>query len=214
MALTGFDPSVVQSSINAVINAYNELMQALGNDMQTQFIVGMSDKWACNEAINFFNQSFKPSIDSLITSSDSTFESVVNSMNSAGRAWAEDTKSSYNPVSFSPRNIKMDTGSIVENIGGVRGIDLANAGTIAAKLPQIASSASSALSNAQVAVQNCGFIGGNQASNLINSLGTIKTKISQATNELTDATKSAIDATVANYGDLEGRVSQAFSTQG
>ena len=55
MALTGFDPSVVNSSINAVKSSYDSLIRALGDDMQNQFIGGMADKWACNQAQTFFN---------------------------------------------------------------------------------------------------------------------------------------------------------------
>ncbi len=211
MALTGFNPSQVRTSINAVIKAYDSLMTALYTNMQNQFVKGMADKWACKEAQTFFGNSFKPAVDSLLTSSDNIFSSVVASMNSAAQAWAERTGTSYSRVSFSPKNVRINTSSIKENIGGVRGIDYANAGTVIAKLKTIESSATSALSQAQRAVQSCGFVGGDQAQSLINSLSTIKSKVSQATKELTDTTQQALKDTVSNYGDLEGKVSQAFS---
>jgi len=108
----------------------------------------------------------------------------------------------------------MDTSVIRENIGGVRGIDLSSATTVANQLTSIADSAKSALTSAQQAVQNCGFIGGNQASNLINSLGVIKTKIDNATQEISNQSKTAINNTVESYSDTEGKVSQAFSSEG
>jgi hypothetical protein len=211
MALTGFDPSVVTASINSVKAAYEELIKALGDDMQNQFVGGMQDKWACNDAKNFFANAFKPAIDSLISSSNTIFESVVASMNSAGNAWASQTESTYSGPTFASRTKTMDISGIQENIGGVRGIDLESANTVAGKLSTIATDAQSALTNAQTAVSNCGFMGGNQANNLINSLGTIKTKIDNATTEITSQSKTAISNTVDRYSNTEGKVSQAFS---
>ena len=214
MAMTGFDPSIVNSSIGSVKSAYQELITALGDKMQNQFVAGMADKWACNQAQQFFTNAFKPAIDSLISSSNVTFESVVSSMNSAGMAWAEQTDSSYSPQSFSMINKNIDASVIRENVGGIRGIDLDAANAVAAKLPAIAESAKSALTQAQNAVQNSGFIGGSQQANLVNSLGVIKSKIDTATEEITSETKNAIDATVANYSNTEGKISEAFQIQG
>lgn len=213
MALTGYDPNVVNSSINAVINSYNELMSQLKDGIQTKFVNGMSDKWACVNAVNFFNEGFKPTMDELLTSTDSIFESVVSSMNSAGSAWANDTGSQYSTVSFSVQGAKMDVSNIVENIGGVRGIDLQQSSAVINTLPTIASQAESALEQAKNAVQNCGFIGGDQAANLISSLGMIKTKINTAVTDITNEVKSAMDQTVNTYQDTEGRISQAFQAE-
>lgn len=213
MAMTGFDPSVVNQSIGAVNAAYENLMYALGDQMQNQFVGGLADKWACNSAVNFFNTAFKPAVDELLKSANMVFESVVSSMNSAAQAWAQQTESSYAAKPFSAITKTIDVSGIQENIGGIRGIDLDTATTVAGKLPAIASSATEALTKAQQAVQNCGFVGGNQAGNLIASLGVIKDKISNATETITTQTKSAIDTTIQQYGDLEGKVSQAFSAQ-
>ena len=64
MAMTGFNPDEVNSSINSVKSAYEALIRALGDDMQNQFVGGMADKWACRNAQSFFNDAFKPSVDS------------------------------------------------------------------------------------------------------------------------------------------------------
>ena len=159
-------------------------------------------------------KSFTLAIDSIIQSSNSTFESVVSSMNSAGQSWASQTESSYSPQSFTPMSKTIDAGVIMENIGGVRGIDKEAAQGVASKLPSLASEANQALSNAQSAVQNSGFIGGSQQANLVDSLGQIKTKIDEIVNNITNETKTAVDQTVEAYGDLEGKVSQAFTIQG
>lgn len=212
MALTGFDPELVTASINKVQNAYNELLAAIGTDMQNQFVNGMQDKWACNDAQTFFN-SFKATIDSLITNSNNTFESVVNSMNSAAKAWAEQTGTTWSGKQFSRNDLKMDITGIKENIGGVRGVDL-QATEISGKLPTIAEAAGRALDNSKAAVSNCGFIGGTSETDLINSLERIKTSINEAVTQISNDCQKAIENTTKNYSTLEVNVSAAFSGSG
>ena len=211
MALTGFDPEVVSTSISGITSAYAELIQAIGTDMQTKFVNGMVQNWACKEAQKFFTDALKPSVDGLNTSTDTVFTSVVDAMNSAAQGWAAQTQADYTPVSFTAQAFKADVSGIQENIGGVRGIDLAGANEVAGTLPTIASSAANALSKAKNAVANCGFLGADQASNLQTSLGTIETKINEATTELTTQVKDAIATSVTNYGDLAGQVATAFN---
>ena len=107
----------------------------------------------------------------------------------------------------------MNVDNIMENIGGVRGIDFQLSGSVSAKLPVINSEAKAALQNAKNAVQQCGFIGGEQAPNLINSLEKIKQNIDSAFTTITDQTKKAIDDTLTAYSDVEGKISQAFQGQ-
>lgn len=213
MALTGFDPQLVSSSINKVVNSYNDLIEQIGSKMQSDFVNGMADKWACKQAQTFFQSSFKPTVDQLIKGANQTFQSVVDAMNSAANAWAGKTGSSYSPVLFTVRNVAMNVDNIMENIGGVRGIDFQLSGSVSAKLPVINSEAKAALQNAKNAVQQCGFIGGEQAPNLINSLEKIKQNIDSAFTTITDQTKKAIDDTLTAYSDVEGKISQAFQGQ-
>ena len=214
--LTGFNPDVVYASISRVKAAYENLIRALGDDMQNQFIGGMADKWACNDAQGFFNDAFKPTIDSLISSSNSTFESVVASMNSAAQRWAADTESSYSSVGFSPINKQMDTSVILENIAGVRGIDLENTDSIVAKLPVVAESAKNALIEARQAVTECGFLdyASSQAQNLANSLDSIKNSIDSAVQQITSDSRNAINNTLSQYGNTKGAVAEAFAGSG
>lgn len=211
MALTGFDPEVVSTSINKVISAYNELLTQIGDKMQSDFVDGMADKWACKQAQTFFTSAFKPTVDELIRGVNETFQSVVDAMNSAASAWAQSTDSTYSPVSFSVRQITMNTDGIMENINGVRGIDFQLSSPVSAKLPIINSNAKEALNKAKSAVQGCGFIGGNQEEYLLQSLETIKTNIDNATTTITDQSKKAIDDTLSSYTDVEGKISEAFS---
>lgn len=207
----GFDPEKVKSSINGVVMAYDELFTALQGKMQTEFVNAMADKWACNQAITFFKGAFKPSVDGLLNSVNVCFQSVVSSMNTAAQAWAQDTATAYSATPIEIRTQKVDVECILENINGIRGIDVNLTSSVVAKLQSIASECESALTKAQQAVNDCGFIGGSQASALTNSLGTIKTKISTSVEEISTAAKTAIDNTVAQYTDTEGAISQAFN---
>jgi len=211
MAMTGFNPDAVTTSINGVKSAYDALITALGDEMQNQFVGGMANVWACNEAIGFFRDSFKPTIDQLINDSNTIFNSVVSSMNSAAQNWAAQTKSSWSGITLTVNDKKIDISSVRENIGGDRGIDPVEAQNVANKLPLIAESAKNALVQAQNAVQTCGFLGGGQAQSLAQSLTTIKNNIDSATQTITTATKNAIQNTVNTYGTIETNVSSAFS---
>ena len=55
MALnTGFNSTAIREALEKIGKSYESLMQALGTNMQSQFVNGMSDKWACQYAIDFF----------------------------------------------------------------------------------------------------------------------------------------------------------------
>ena len=209
--LTGYNPDEVSASLNSIKGAYDELLAVLGERMQNEIVNAMADKWACTNAQNFFNDAFKPAIDGLITSVNTTFESVVQSMNDAASRWASEAGEAFSAVPFSPVNKTMDTSCILENISGIRGIDLDQASQVAAKLPVLAAEAENAVSKASNAVDTCGFVGGNQASNLKASLETIRSNISNATNEITTETKNAFESTISSYGNTEGQISQAFA---
>ncbi len=99
MGLLGFDPELVATSINSVQTAYDSLISAIATEMQTQFVNAMQDKWACNDAQVFFSQ-FKEVLDKLITESNNTFESVIESMNSAASNWAQNTGSAWSSKTF------------------------------------------------------------------------------------------------------------------
>ena len=213
MAMTGFNPDQVTSSMNNVEKAYSDLIKALGTDVQSNFINAMANAWACNQAQSFFTDNFKPAIDELLNSAFNTFKSVIESMNSAASGWAQQTESSWSTKSFGGELRKVDVSSIKENLNGVRGVDESQANNIASKLASIAQAAISALSAAQSAVNNCGFVGRDQAQTLISSLGTIKTNISNATEQLTNATKTAVNNTVEAYGTLATNVESAFTAQ-
>lgn len=209
----GFNPELVNTAISKITAAYTDLMEALGTKMQNDYVNGMGECWACNAAQKFFNEAFAPAVDELITQSNTIFDSVHGSMVSAAQNWAAQTQTQYSGPSFSTINKKMDTSVIQENIGGVRGIDAGIAEGINGKLPTIIESANQALEQAAQATEQCGFLGGGQAEALAGSLRQIKTNIGSTAEGISTAAKNSVAQTIADYGDLAGRVSQAFNGQ-
>lgn len=200
--MTGFDPVFVRSSISKIQSSYDELMRALATQMQTNFVDSMANYWACNQAQNFFQTAFKKEADELLSNSYKIFESVISAMNQGALSWAQQTNSDWSIVSFNGQLKKINVDNIKENINGIRGVDKVNATATVEKLQIIAMNASSALESAKISVLNCGFIGRNQEEQLMEALNTIKNKINNAIDNLTDSTKRAIDNTISSYGNF------------
>lgn len=213
MALTGFDPSLVQTSMNNVISAANDVMDVLCNKFQTNFVDKMAELWACSDAQNFFQNSVKPSMDDLTNDANNILISVIDSMRDAGNNWAVKTGASFSAPSYTSSRKALDVSAIKENINGVRGIDLSSANSVSSMLSIINGAAEGALSRAVTAVQTCGFIGGTSAANLLNSLNTIKTNINTTLTNCNASLKNAINNTIINYKDTEGKIAQAFAGQ-
>ena len=213
MALTGFDPTIVQSSMKNFISAANDVMEVLCNKFQNQFVDKMAGLWACKNAQNYFTNSVKPSMDSLTLDADKIFNSVIKSMQDAGNNWASRTGAIFSAPTYVSRRKALDVSGIKENIGGVRGIDLSSATTVSTAMSYINGAAESALSRAVSAVQNCGFIGGESAANLLASLNKIKTNINTTFTNCNSQMKTAITNTVNNYENTEGKIAQAFAGQ-
>lgn len=208
---TGFNPEIVNNSINGVIEAYQHLINALGTNMQSTFVDQMATTWACTKAKEFFKNAFLPAINPLIESCTKTFTNVAGTMGEAGIGWASDTGTDYVAPELSPIEKEIDSSNILENIGGIRGIDLAAATNIVGQLPNIVAEANSALSEAKSAVSSSGYLGGDQNANLNSSLSTIQTSISETVESLINQTKEAIEQTVEQYGDTAGKISEAFT---
>ncbi len=211
MAMTGFDPELVYNCIKSEQNAYETIVEALGDTMQSSFVDKMGTLWACNQAQKFFNNSFKPAIDDTIRACTTTFESVVNSINSAGQAWAARTESSYSPQSFKASYKVIDTSVIKENIGGIRGIDLEAASATVIGLSAVQTALNTALALAKTAVQNSGFLGQNQEETLISKLNEISTSIDDVFSQTSDELKTYMQETTTAYGDTGTKIATAFA---
>ena len=77
MAMTGFNPELVNSTINRVSQSYENLNNVLVDSMQNKIINGLSDKWACNVAVEFFNN-FTQVYNQFLNETDNTFDSILN----------------------------------------------------------------------------------------------------------------------------------------
>ncbi|HIS38946.1 MAG TPA: hypothetical protein IAB45_05495 [Candidatus Onthousia faecavium] len=212
MAMTGFNPELVNSTINRVSQSYENLNNVLVDSMQNKIINGLSDKWACNVAVEFFNN-FTQVYNQFLNETDNTFDSIYNSISSAGQAWANSTETSYVPPRFSTFHKKVNSSCIQENIGGVRGIDREQANSVAAILPVLASSASTICASLEAAVQNSGFLGDGQEESLVAKIKSISSNLNKIVEDVNTQFRSAVDNTVSAYGDLAGEVSRAFAGQ-
>lgn len=214
MALTGFNPQLVKSSIKSVIDAYNDLYDALITVTQQSFVTPMANYWCCKEAVTFFNQAFKPAIDSLQEGAQKTFISVVDSMNSAADSWAKRTGNTdaWSKVSFTPRTQKIDVSAIKDkNAKGEIGIDEVQAVAKAALLvTKSYVKAAAALTKAAAAVTVCGFLGGTQAADLKSALNSIKKAIDETTKDMAEGIKKAVKDSADNYKSTGAIISNAF----
>ena len=215
--LTGFNPSVVQTSINGVKTAYNNLIEQIGTRMQNEFINGMAEMWACDEAVDFFTNVVKDNIDRLIPAVNTTFETIVGTMDNQARMWAENTgnASVYVSTQFEQNPKTSVDVSCIQNATatGERGIDVENYGTVVNKLPDIYEQAKSAAQAAQQAVSDCGFLGGDQPTTLYNSLEKVKNSIDSAISTITQLLQTNINNTVSRYGALQTQTSSRFQVE-
>ncbi len=218
MALnSGFDAVAITDAIKKMNASASDLMRALHEDMKSQFIEPMGGIWACQDAVDFF-QSLKTTMDGLITKSDSTFQSVVDTMNQGAVNWARNTgnEGAYNQIPYHNYTGRTVVDMIKENINNQRGIDKGAAEDILKKLTNIKTACDAALTSAASAVagaSNSGFIGGDQAANLEASLNDIKTTINNSLDEFNTTTSQSINETIKKYGSLETKTADTFNVK-
>ena len=203
--MTGFNPTIVSESIHNVEEAYNELMNALYGKTQSDFVNAMGDIWACQLAINYFGNTFKPGVDQLLADAYTNFATTVQVMNTEAMAWAQKTLyDGWSSIDFGGERKELDIAAIKENINDERGIIEAEATSTLNVLPVIVSSSEAALDSAINAVTNCGFLdpGDAQVQALINALTKLKQATAETVTEATNAAKNVIEETVQVYGDL------------
>ena len=214
--LTGFNAAEVQISISGVKAAYNSIIDQIGNRMQTEFINGMADMWACDEAVDFFTNTVKSDMDRLIPAVNATFESIVRVMDECARIWAENTgnASVYVGTQFEQNpKTSVDVSNIKTDFNGSRGIDVEAVQPVVNKLADISEQAKNFAKQAQEAVSNCGFVGGNQAETLYQSLERVKASIDAAISSIAQLIQTYINNTVSRYGALQSQVSSKFQVE-
>jgi len=210
---SSFDISKISSTLNTISSSYNSLHDAIRNHIQKNFINnGMSQYWACNEAQKFFTDGVKPQVDELIRVINANFNAVIVAIDAAAKAWATATGTPYTNYSFTLQYTTIDVTAIQENINGIRGIDKVQAIEVTKYLDSFGTDANTALSQSVTAVKSSGFIGGTQETNLIAALTKNETLINNFVAQMKSSIQTAIQNTVNNYGDTEGRIASAFNT--
>ena len=210
MAMTGYNPQEVATSINNAITAYKAYNSAMNTGMQIQFVKPMENIWACEQAQRVF-EIYKGSMDELYNEFNKFFASLVSTMNEGGRDWAQSTESSYNNINYDVIPNAADVSGIKLDIAGVKGIDLAQANQTATCLPRLAQEATTALNNLSTAVNTCGFIGSNQQETLTASINEIRTKTQEWVSDLNRLFRENVNNTVENYGDTAQKNVQRFT---
>ena len=218
-AMVGFNPELVTQSINAVQAAYEETVNAFFDGMQNKFVNRMSEIWACNVAVDFFNNVVKTNVDGLINGTSGVAESGINwifsnavsSINGAAQAWAAQTETAYQPQQLSVITKSLDVSNVRENINGIRGIDLQSVPSITSQFNEILGATTTALNKAVTAVRNSGFIGGAMQDSLINNFNVIRSKIVSRVGEINQVCQFQVNSTVEKYEDTAGRIAQAFA---
>ena len=213
ISIIGFNPDLLRNSIREVQIAYNNFMVQISTNIQNNFVNELALYWGDNQAQMFF-VSFKNSIESLINESNTVFQSVFDSMNDAGRVWTS-TKSPdtiWNEIPFERINPIIDISLIKNKIDGLISMDTNTVVNVTnSSLNAISLEAIKALEEAQRAVQNCGFVGGNSADNLCVSLGKIKTRVGELVQNIIESSKRSIEASASDYINIEAQVSDAFT---
>ena len=214
MNMTGFDPEIVYGSMNSVKSSYEQFKQAVCNDLQNKFVNQIATMWACKEAQEIMQNYVKTPIDLIANNAEAYYMGIFNTMDVAGRKWANATNTAYNGRYFNRGHNKIDVSEIKENINGVRGIDLAMAEKTVKVLDRIEKDAENALNNALNAVLNCGFIGGTSAETLSNTVRKFSKETAGTFQNIIQSIENAIKETVTKYADTEGKISKSFSKYG
>ena len=210
MAITGYDETQVVAAIASINTSYDSLINALITKNQQEFVSKMGSIWGCEQAKNFF-AAYKTDIDELASKITTTYESVVNAMNGAAQTLSNMAGSTWSTKTFSSRSDTLDTSVILDNIGGVKGIDIEEAESTLEVLDSIASSVESALEIATTAVTTSGFVGRNMQEQLEGSLSKIKDAISSKFSEEKVAVSNAIKETVDMYSTGTSNISSNFA---
>lgn len=214
MSITGTSASEISASLNRVQAAYDSLMAALHGRMQSDFIDQLGEEWFSEQAQKYFNNTVKPVMDDMLSASYKTFQNIVETMNGWGANWAQLHETSWSNIQF---NGELKTVSVdcikLENGEGRKGIFEEEANATAAGLASIESDVNSAVSEAESAVHECGFVdpGSSMESTLISSLNAIKSKFEEAIAQVREGFKSAVNETVEQYASLKSKTSEAFT---
>ena len=209
ISIIGFNPDMLRLSMRTVQVAYNSFMMQISTNIQNNFINELALYWGDNRAQMFFTK-FKESIEAVIDESNNVFQTVFDAMNDAGKLWTS-TKSPntiWNEVPFERVNPRLDISLIKSNIDGLVSMDTYTVINVtSSSLNSVMVEATKALDEAQRAVQDCGFVGGNSTNNLCMSLTMIKTRVGELLQNVIEYSKKTIESSATDYINTEAQIS-------
>ena len=213
ISIIGFNPDMLRLSMRTVQVAYNSFMMQISTNIQNNFINELALYWGDNRAQMFFTK-FKESIEAVIDESNNVFQTVFDAMNDAGKLWTS-TKSPntiWNEVPFERVNPRLDISLIKSNIDGLVSMDTYTVINVtSSSLNSVMVEATKALDEAQRAVQDCGFVGGNSTNNLCMSLTMIKTRVGELLQNVIEYSKKTIESSATDYINTEAQISDRFN---
>ena len=167
MAFYGVNPSNLENAITNVNSAYADLYTAILNTSST-YMSGLAACWG-NKNGKDFGEDLERTINQFLKNVTKVFDSVNDSMNSAGKIWNRNNgDGSFSPVGFNSKNGDIQNTIRTAMPNGDEGLDEA-----------IASKVSEAVVAAKQAVSNTGFLGGGQEAALQNSISSIASQVDE-----------------------------------
>ena len=98
-ATSGYNEGTLHQSIEKLQYAYNNLYSYMCGNVQKDLIDFVATGWACGDAQDYF-RSVATNLNETLRNVTATYATVVESLNAAGRRWAEKMGSSYSRKEF------------------------------------------------------------------------------------------------------------------
>lgn len=223
MALTtGFNPDEISGCLSRIASSYANLIHALHSTTQSVFVDKMAESWACKGAQDTM-AIFKENFDSLINMVNDVFTKepmgsedagIYPAIRENGKAWANITGNdgAFTPTDIQKQSVSMDVSNMLENIGGVRGVNKEQADSAISALKSVVLvECDNAVDQAKQAVQQCGFIGNGQAESLCAALNRIGEKIHNDIDSQVQEITNAVNQTLEKYQNKSKEIADAFA---
>lgn len=212
MAITGFDPGQVTTSIKRINEAYRTILIALTDTNYNSFVNPMGAIWGSRQAVEFF-RTYQSIINEMNGDITKIYLSVINAMNGAASNLAAIAGSSWGIHELEVITKPIDVSCVKETLSnGTIGIDLEKATGLLPELDQILQAVNMGLEDTIIAVKNCsGFVGGSMEADLLKALERIGENIRNAFNTIKTEVNQAINDTVATYNQTATNISSSFN---
>ena len=200
----GFNPSNCFACLNELKLAYLELYNALNNQIQNLIFNPLSDKWACEQAVEFF-QSAREVIGNTVNNYiNPSFEKIVGTINNTSINFAISTKTDFSGIYFETNSSNLNIDNVKEVLDNKKGIDLISVrDSVKNGFETISVSIDNAINRAKNAIVTYkGFYGEFviEQDAIYNLLDAILLKTGELITYLKNMINNAVKATVSQYG--------------